>query len=82
MNSYSFFSWAFFYSLGHSNQLKLLIVLNFSFIILFDFRILVQKYEELVRAQRKIQSQSGDGVGSGGQPLSLQEELEMSGLGK
>ncbi|KAI5697345.1 hypothetical protein M8J75_008933 [Diaphorina citri] len=45
------------------------------------YRILVQKYEELVRAQRKIQSQSGDGVGSGGQPLSLQEELEMSGLG-
>ncbi|XP_026689199.1 uncharacterized protein LOC103524330 [Diaphorina citri] len=44
------------------------------------YRILVQKYEELVRAQRKIQSQSGDGVGSGGQPLSLQEELEMSGL--
>uniref|UniRef100_A0A8D8YHE7 Cerebellar degeneration-related protein 2-like n=1 Tax=Cacopsylla melanoneura TaxID=428564 RepID=A0A8D8YHE7_9HEMI len=46
------------------------------------YRILVQKYEELVRAQRKIQNPSGEGVGgSGGQPLSLQEELEMSGIG-
>ncbi|KAL1451952.1 hypothetical protein WDU94_006277, partial [Cyamophila willieti] len=46
------------------------------------YRILVQKYEELVRAQRKIQNSSSEGVGGGGgQPLSLQEELEMSGIG-
>lgn len=42
------------------------------------YKILVQKYEELVRAQRKIQA---GGNGGSEQPLSLQEELEMSGIG-